>query len=156
MPARSCSFIQVSKRRVGSTPGSQFTAHRLFHHKDTRPINHQGCDSGSVQKKQGNEKFKYKLTTKKLWLRFTKGTIAALSLYLRLFKHCKDTSEILQATGRNLRAKDGELQANQAKVAISIFHYFHGCFHEYLAHVYVTKTIHTLGLWSKWSSSNLC
>ena len=46
-----------------------------------------------------------------------------------------------QATGRNLRAKDGELQANQAKVAISIFHYFHGGFHEYLEHVYATKTI---------------
>ena len=50
-------------------------------------------------------------------------------------------SKILQATGRNLRAKDGELQANQAKVVFSIFHYFHGCFHEYLAHIYATKTI---------------
>ena len=74
-------------------------------------------------------------------IRITKGTTAALSLYLRLFNHCKDMSKIIQATGRNLRAKDGELQANQAKVAISIFHYFHRCFHEYLAHVYATKTI---------------
>ena len=85
-------------------------------------------------------KFKYKLT-KKMSIGITKGTTAALSLYLRLFNHCKDMSKIIQATGRNLRAKDGELQANQAKVAISIFHYFHGCFHEYLAHVYATKTI---------------
>ena len=34
---RFCSFIQVSKRRVGSTPGSQFTPHQLFHHRDARP-----------------------------------------------------------------------------------------------------------------------
>ena len=65
----------------------------------------------------------------------------SISIYQRLFNHCKDIIKILQATGRNLRAKDGELQANQAKVAISIFHYFHGCFHAHLAHVYATKTI---------------